>query len=92
MGHNVQPIGILLLCRYFLYPFAFFKGSYIKHQNIDFDVFFKVFAYYSRKLELSIEQNKAAGILLNKRKRFYNFIIMKAKPFYKILEYFVTGS
>ena len=41
-------------------------------------------------MEMSLDRRMDTGLLTKKRKRFYNYIILRSGPLYKLLEYFYT--
>ena len=57
---------------------------------MNFDLFFKIFTYYSRKLEISIKKDINEGVLDYKKKKYYNYLILRSSPLEKILKYFFT--
>ena len=68
----------------------FGKASMSKQSFSSFDFFFKVFGYYARKMEISINSEISKGKLQKKKKRFYNYIIIRSGSLYKLILNFYT--
>ena len=68
----------------------FVQASMSKQSFSSFDFFFKVFGYYARKMEISINSEISKGILQKKKKRFYNYIILRSGSLYKLILHFYT--
>ena len=67
-----------------------FKEIHINRRTLNFNLFIKIYTYYSRKLEISIKKDIYSGILAYKKKKIYNYIILRSSPLEKILLHFFT--
>ena len=76
--------------KYSVHIFGNFLMS--KLLTVQFDSFIKTYGFYSRKMELSIEKGISEGSLQLKRRNFYNYLIIRARPLYKLINWFYTAD
>ena len=60
--------------------------------TIQLDLFIKTLGLYARKMESSIESGINEGTMLRKKKRFYNYLILRARPLYMLINQFYTTN